>query len=406
MRLSPRQTPAALLPAVTLVAALAAPVAQAAEPPATATSAVAVERSDRAVPGQYIVTLKPGRAPGEIVRALGITPTFRYTHALNGFAADLDPLLLRTVRTHPAVKAVEENATLTVPEIAADRSGDMPGQAGRAPAATWGLDRINQRNLPLDGEFTTRGHGAGATAYILDSGIDFGHEQFGGRAAPGFDAVGDGRNGLDCHGHGTHVAGTVAGRTFGVAPQARLVAVRVVDCTGNGDTAQAIAGLDWVARNAQHPAVLNASLGEGRSQALNNATTALAAQGVLPVVSAGNEAADACTVSPASADRTVTVAASNREDQQSTFSNWGRCVTLYAPGQSIESAKLGGGSTTLSGTSMAAPHVTGAAALYTAQHPQATPAETAAHLTRTATTGALTTVHKETPNRLLFTGGL
>ncbi|WP_329172722.1 S8 family peptidase [Streptomyces sp. NBC_01477] len=396
MRLSPRQTSAALLLAVVLVAA---PAAYAVEPPA---AAVAVERSARAVPGQYIVTLKPGRAPGGLLRALGITPRFTYTDALNGFAAVLDPLVLRAVRTDPAVEAVEENSVVSVPAP----SGELPRPARRAVAATWGLDRIDQRTLPLDGRFTTRGHGAGATAYILDTGIDFAHEQFGGRAVPGFDAVGDGRNGLDCHGHGTHVAGTVAGRTYGVAPLARLVAVRVLDCTGNGDKAQTIAGLDWVARNAQRPAVLNASIGEERSTALNDAATALSDQGVLPVVSAGNDAADACTASPASADRVVTVAASDRQDEESGFSNWGPCVTLYAPGQAVESAKLGGGSITFSGTSMAAPHVAGTAALYAAEHPDATPAEVTAFLTRAATTGVLTGVHEGTPDRLLFTEGL
>ncbi|MEU3065267.1 S8 family peptidase [Streptomyces subrutilus] len=402
MHLSLRRASAALLLAFMPVTT---PAAHAAEPPA---AAVAVEHSDRAVPGQYIVTLKRGRVPGEFLRALGITPRFTYTDAVNGFAATLGPLLLRAVRTSPAVEAVEENTAISIrdaPEPAVQPEGraDRPT---RSLAATWGQDRIDQRFLPLDGEFTTHGHGTGATAYILDTGIDYGHPEFGGRAVFGFDAVGDGRNGMDCQGHGTHVAATVASTTYGVAPQASLVAVRVLDCTGNGDKAQTIAGLDWVAHNAHRPAVLNASIGEERSQALNDAATALFDKGVLPVVSAGNDAADACTASPASADRVVTVAATNRQDQESGFSNWGPCVTLHAPGQSIESARLGGGSTTLSGTSMAAPHVTGAAALYTAQHPNAEPAETAAFLKRSATVGVLTDVRKGTANLLLFTGGL
>ncbi|MFF2546132.1 S8 family serine peptidase [Kitasatospora sp. NPDC058063] len=401
MHLSLRRAPVALLLALTPVVAPAPAAAHTAQPP---TAAVAVAHSTRAVPGQYIVTLKHGRDPGELLRALGITPRFTYTDVLNGFTATLDPLLLRAVRTNPAVAAVEENATIHVPAPTDDL--DRPGPATRAPAATWGLDRIDQRKLPLDGRFTTRGHGAGATAYILDTGIDYTHPEFEGRAVPGFDAVGDGRNGLDCQGHGTHVAGTVAGRTYGVAPQADLVSVRIVDCTGNGDTAQMIAGLDWVAHHAQRPAVLNASVGEERSQALNNATTALSDLDILPVVAAGNDAVDACTVSPASADWVVTVAATNRQDQESGFSNWGPCVTLHAPGQDIQSAKLGGGSTTQSGTSMAAPHVTGAAALYVAEHPDAYSTETADFLVRSATGDVLTDVHEDTPNLLLFTDGL
>lgn len=396
MRLSLRGAAAALLLALPLNPLPAAAHTTLPVPaPVPVPVPVPVERSAGTIPGEYIVTLKQERLAGDVVRALGIIPRFTYTDALNGFAAVLDPSLLRAVRTHPAVAAVEQNTRVGVHE-----------SATRAPAATWGLDRIDQRTLPLDDTFTTRGHGAGASAYILDTGIDYAHEEFGGRAVPGFDAVDDGRNGLDCHGHGTHVAGTVAGRTYGVAPEARVVAVRVLDCTGNGDKAQTIAGLDWVARNAERPAVLNASLGEERSTAVNNAATALSDRGILPVVSAGNDAVDACTASPASAARVLTVAASGRQDQQAGFSNWGRCVSLYAPGQSVESAKLGGGATTLSGTSMSSPHVTGVAALYLAAHPDARPAAVQRFIENRATPDVLTGVHANTPNRLLFTAGL
>ncbi|MEV7422042.1 MULTISPECIES: S8 family peptidase [unclassified Streptomyces] len=398
MRLSPFRAATALLLALPLLGAPAVTHA------ATPSAPVAVGRSPHAVPGEYIVTLKPGRAAGEVLRTLRVTPRFSYTDALNGFAARLDPALLRAVRTSPAVAAVEENSRLTVHGSA--RRDGPPGRATRAPAPVWGLDRIDQRALPLDHAFTTRGHGEGVSAYVVDTGIDYTHPEFGGRAVPGFDAVGDGGNGLDCNGHGTHVAGTVGGLTYGVAPRARLVSVRVVDCTGNGDKAQYIAGLDWVARNAEGPAVVNASLGEEKSTAINDATTALSGRGVLPVVSAGNDASDACSASPASAAGVLTVAASDREDRESDFSNWGPCVSLYAPGQAITSAWPGGGSRVLNGTSMAAPHATGVAALYLAGHPAATPEAVRSFLVGRSTGNALTHVHPGTPNRLLFTAGL
>ncbi|MFC8828114.1 S8 family peptidase [Streptomyces sp. NPDC057137] len=391
MRLSLRGAAAALLLALPLTTV---PAAAHATPPVPVTVPVPVERSAGAIPDEYIVTLKRERLAGDVLRALGITPRFTYTAALNGFAAVLDPSLLRAVRTNPAVAAVEQNTRVGIHQ-------ELP-----VPATTWGLDRIDQRTLPLDNTFTTQGQGTGASAYILDTGIDYTHDEFGTRAVPGFDATDSEKYGLDCHGHGTHVAGTVAGRTYGVAPRARVVSVRVLDCTGNGDKAGTIAGLDWVARNAELPAVLNASIGEERSTAVNSAATALSDRGVLPVVSAGNDAVDACTVSPASADRVLTVAASGRQDQQASFSNWGRCVSLYAPGQAVESAKLGGGATTLSGTSMSAPHVTGVAALYLAGHPDARPAAVQRFIEDRATPDVLTGVHANTPNRLLFTAGL
>ncbi|MFF5563190.1 S8 family serine peptidase [Streptomyces sp. NPDC012623] len=391
MRLSPLRAATALLLALPL---LGVPAAHA----GTAPAPVPVGLSSHAVPGEYIVTLKPGRAADEVLRTLRVTPRFTYADALNGFAARLGPASLRAVRDAPAVAAVEENSRLTV--------HDSPGPADRAPTDVWGLDRIDQRALPLDHTFTTRGHGDGATAYIVDTGIDYSHPEFGGRAVPGFDAVDGDGNALDCNGHGTHVAGTVAGRTYGVAPQARLVSVRVVDCTGNGDKAQYIAGLDWVAHHAEGPAVVNASVGEEKSTAIDDATTALSERGILPVVSAGNDATDACTASPASAAGALAVAASDREDRAASFSNWGRCVALFAPGKAITSAWLQGGSRVLSGTSMAAPHATGVAALYLAEHPAASAEAVRGFLTGRATRNVLTDVHPGTPDRLLFTAGL
>ncbi|MGW6538585.1 S8 family peptidase [Streptomyces sp. NPDC055051] len=353
-----------------------------------------------AVPGEYIVTLDRTADATKVAEKLNLEPTFVYEKAINGFAVPLTALQLDLVRKTPGVTSVEEDAVTLAPPQPTAPAG------ARSPAASWGLDRIDQWNLPLDNDFTTTGSGAGVTAYILDTGIDYNHDEFRGRAAFGFDAMGDGRAGQDCNGHGTHVAGTVAGKTYGVARKANLVSVRVLGCDGRGAYSGMIAGLDWVARNARQPAVLNGSLGGDRSTALNNATTALRAAGVLPVIAAGNDAKDACNVSPASAEGTLTVAASNAWDEEASFSNYGRCVELYAPGQDIVSARMGGGSLTLSGTSMAAPHVAGVAALYKAEHPTATPAEVAEWIDGQSTKGVLTNVSTGTPNKLLYTGGL
>ncbi|MDX2564533.1 S8 family peptidase [Streptomyces sp. TX20-6-3] len=381
--------------------ALAVPTATAAEPFAgpEPTPAPLVTAAN-AVPGQFIVTLDKAIDAAKATEQLGLKPTFVYDKAINGFAAPLTAQQLDIVRKTPGVASVEEDAVVhTSPQLSTPA---VP----RSPAATWGLDRIDQWSLPLDSDFTTQGNGAGVTAYILDTGIDHNHDEFGGRATFGFDAMGDGRYGQDCNGHGTHVAGTVAGRTYGVARKANLVSVRVLGCDGRGSYSGMIAGFDWVAKNARQPAVLNGSLGGDRSVALNNAATALATAGVLPVIAAGNSSKDVCEVSPASAAGTVTVAASNVWDEETSFSNHGRCVDLFAPGQDVVSAKLGGGSVAMSGTSMAAPHVAGVAALYKAQYPTASPAEISQWLDGNSTKGVLNNLSTGTPNKLLYTGGL
>ncbi|MFD6230890.1 S8 family peptidase [Streptomyces sp. NPDC060232] len=396
MRLFARLTAAALIAAAP---ALAGAAAAAAPEPVRAPLLVSVA----AVPGKYIVSLDEDVDATGLAERLGLEPTFVYESAMNGFAVPLSPRQLDAVRTTPGVRSVEADAEVSAPPTPA---GPAALPAARVPAPTWGLDRVDQRTLPLDGDFTAAGDGAGVTAYILDTGIDYEHAEFEGRAEPGFDAVGDGGDGRDCEGHGTHVAGTVGGRTYGVARAVRLVSVRVLGCDGRGEYSAVVAGLDWVAENARQPAVLNVSLGGSRSDAVNRAATAVTASGTLPVVAAGNSSADACTVSPASADRVVTVAASNQADEQSGFSNRGECVEIHAPGEQIDSALLGGGSVALDGTSMAAPHVTGTAALYKAAHPAATPEEVAGRLLEESTKDLLTATGTGTPNRLLFTDGI
>jgi subtilisin family serine protease len=355
-------------------------------------------KSANAVPGQYIVSLNESADPEQMTSQLALKPLFSYTKALRGFTVPLTPVQLKTLRSTAGVASVEQDARVSMPK---------PAAAGtRVPATSWGLDRIDQRSMPLDDNFAVKGTGKGATAYILDTGIDYGHSEFEGRAALGYDAAGDGMGGADCHGHGTHVAGTVGGKTFGVAREARLVSVRVLDCEGQGTWSSILAGLDWVATHAQQPAVLNASIGGDKSVAVNDAANAVWDSGVLPVVAAGNAAVDACDTSPASAKRVLTVGASSRTDAEADFSNYGDCLAMYAPGADIVSAQLGGGSVALSGTSMASPHVTGAALLYRASHPTADPGVVADWLDDQATEDALTSLGPSSPDEFLYVGGL
>ncbi|MFV0129023.1 S8 family peptidase [Streptomyces sp. HMX112] len=396
MRLFARCASVALLLLFPLAATPAATAVPGPEPGGTGPAPLRV--TGVPVPDQYIVTLRPRATAVQVTQRLGVTPIYSYNRALRGFAARLTASQLASARALPDVAAVEQDAFVTAPP-----APDAP--SFRVPAASWGLDRIDQPYLPLNNQFHVNSAGSGASAYILDTGIEYRHAEFGGRAVFGYDAIGDGRNGQDCHGHGTHVAGTVGGANYGVARGATLVAVRVLDCQGRGSNASVIAGLDWVAQNARQPAVLNASLGGPRSQAVNDAATALSDRGVLPVVAAGNDAVDACTVSPAGASRVVTVGATDHHDRETSFSNYGRCLWIYAPGASIVSARLGGGGVTLSGTSMAAPHVTGVAALHKAGTPSATPEDVAVWLADQSVKNVLT-VSKGSPNRLLQTGGL
>ncbi|MEU0157424.1 S8 family peptidase [Streptomyces sp. NPDC006261] len=396
MRLRARWAPAALLLIAPLVGTTTPATAD------TGPERVPVERSARAVPGQYIVTLEPELSPDTVLEDLGLQALFTYGNVLHGFAVTLTATELEAVRAVPGVLAVEENAEVAVE---APRAGGL----FRAPAATWGTDRIDQRALPLDDTFTTTATGDGVKVYVVDTGIDATHAEFGDRVVKGYDAVGDGRDGQDCNGHGTHVAGTVGGSTSGVAKDASLVSVRVLNCQGRGTWAGIIAGFDWVAKDAaagSTPAVLNASLGGARSNSVDAAVEAVADAGVLPVVAAGNDDSDACAVSPAAADGVVTVGASDRQDRETSFSNWGSCLSLYAPGADIVSAKLGGGTVSLNGTSMASPHVAGVAALYKQDNPSATPAAVTRWLTDTATPDVLSGLGQGSPDLLLHTGGL
>jgi subtilisin family serine protease len=351
------------------------------------------------VPGQYIVVFRQGVTDPvglstRMVKAQGGTVRFTYTSALQGFAARLSDDAVRALEQDPLVAYVEPDREFRI---------DVT-QSMNANGDPWGLDRIDQTALPLSRTYTYTATGAGVHAYIIDTGIWTMTADFGGRANNVYDAFA--ANGEDCNGHGTHVSGTIGGATYGVAKGVSLHGVRVLSCSGVGLTSQIIAGIDWVRQNAVKPAVANMSLGGGLSTALNDATTNLWNSGVFVAVAAGNDNVDACTASPASATGAFTVAASEKTDAKASYSNWGTCVEAYAPGSAIVSDYLLGTTSSLSGTSMASPHVAGVAVLYKATFGDAPSATVSNWIISNATTGVITGNPGGTPNRLLNKGAL
>ncbi|MBF9128419.1 S8 family peptidase [Plantactinospora sp. S1510] len=383
-----------------LAGSLVAPgTAAGAEPTRRGGPAPLLAASGPAVSGSYIVVLhgKPGAAAtargGAAVSratALGGRVEHRYHSALNGFSAKLTTEQVAALRNDPDVAYIAPDQKITL-------------DTTQTPV-TWGLDRIDQRDRPLNNTYDYNRTGAGVTVYVIDSGIRASHAEFGGRVAGGFTAINDGNGTNDCHGHGTHVAGTVGSAAYGVAKGVRLVPVRVFGCSPNTSTAAVVAGVDWVTANRTGPSVANMSLGGPPQPALDAAVTNSINAGVTYIVAAGNDAVDACGQSPAYLPNVVTVAASDSGDARTWFSNFGDCVALFAPGGDILSTGIASDNAALvaSGTSMASPHVAGAAAIYLEADPTADPAEVAEWLTGTATPNVLSDV-RGSPNRLLYT---
>jgi subtilisin family serine protease len=348
------------------------------------------------IPDRYMVIFKdsvsnPSLEADKLVRANGGQLHYVYSHALHGFAATLPAKALDAIRRNPNVAYVEQDQVVT-----ADTT--------QSPA-TWGIDRIDQRSLPLSGSYSYDYDGAGVYAFIIDTGIRPTHNDFGGRVQYGYDAVGDGNGTNDCAGHGTHVAGTVGGTTYGVAKRVTLVPVRVLNCQGSGTSSGVAAGLDYVTgQTSLRPAVGNMSLGGGVSTTLDTALNNAIKSGVTIAVAAGNSTADACNYSPARVAAAITVGATTSSDAQASYSNYGTCLDLYAPGSSVTSDYYTSDSATatMSGTSMATPHVAGTAALVLSADRTAAPATVAQTILSNATPGKVTSIGAGSPNLLLY----
>ncbi len=348
------------------------------------------------IPGEYIVQFRDdetdvvGKATRLAAKHAGKI-THVYQSALKGMAISLSDAQVAALRADPSVVLVEQDQTMT---IDATQTG-----------ATWGIDRIDQRTLPLSGSYDYNADGTGVTVYIIDTGINYTHSEYNGRAVKGIDEVTTNGSAADCNGHGSHVAGTVGGTTYGVAKKVSLVAVRVLDCSGSGSTSGVIAGIDWVTAqknaNPSVPSAANMSLGGGVSSTLNAAVARSVAAGVTYAVAAGNDGGDACLHSPAAEPTAITVGATDINDGFASFSNRGSCVDINAPGVNITSAwyTSNTATNTISGTSMATPHVAGAAALYLQVVPAATPAQVDAALKANAST---TSVPSGTTNKFLY----
>ncbi|MFI0357133.1 S8 family peptidase [Actinomadura sp. 9N407] len=344
-------------------------------------------------PGRYIVTLKTGVSPATTAKRARATSVQRFGNALNGFAAKLSTSQLDTLRRDPSVAAIEQDQIV---KASTTQRSPLP----------WGLDRIDQRGKKLSKTYTYKMTGTGVNAYVIDSGLAHTHPEFGGRASIAWVGPEFNGDGWDHNGHGTHVAGTIGSKLYGVAKNVNVRGMRVLDADGYGYMSTIIAAVDWLRTNAKKPAVANLSLGGGKSTALNAAVEQLSRTGVFTSVAAGNENQNACNTSPASAGWVMAVGATTVYDNRAAFSNYGKCVDIFAPGYGVYSTWPGGGRAKISGTSMAAPHVSGAAALYLQGHKTSTFPQVQKWLNDYSTKGQIGRLPSGTANRLLYKGGL
>jgi subtilisin family serine protease len=353
---------------------------------------VLLATNGKAVASQYIVVLKDGADPRSVAAIAGVSPKYVYDAALKGFAAELNAGQLKALQHQPSVDYIEQDSEVSVNTTQAVSGGQ------------WGLDRIDQRYLPLNGAYNYTATAANVNAYLIDTGISISHPEFGGRATVAYDAIGG--NGIDCNGQATYVAGVVGSTTYGVAKSVKLRGVRVLDCNGSGSYAGVIAGVDWVRANATKPAVAVMTLGGGVNITLDTVVNNLANSGVFVVVSAGSNNADACNYSPGRAASAYTVTASDKTDTRASFANYGSCVDNYAPGVNITTTTRTNTINMISGSSMAAAHAAGVAALYLSTDPTASTATVTSWLNTNATIGVIINNPPGTTNRLLYKSNL
>ncbi|GLZ39740.1 S8 family peptidase [Actinokineospora sp. NBRC 105648] len=389
--------------ALAVLAAVTIPASANEAAPAQQPTPSGVLSADNAIPGSYIVVFKDGSS---VASATGTTATdlaqrygakvkLTYTASIRGFAGELSAEQAKRLAADPAVAYVQQDSTVTVNET--------------QPNPTWGLDRVDQRDLPLSNGYTYSTTASNVNAYIIDTGVLTTHPEFEGRAKHGYDAVDKDNDATDCNGHGTHVAGTIGSKTYGVAKKVNLFGVRVLPCSGSGPNSNVIAGIDWVAKNAAKPAVANLSLGGGADTASDDAIKRLIQAGVTVAVAAGNDNKDACNYSPARVPDAITVGATTKTDSRAlpedwnkvNGSNYGTCLDIFAPGTGVTSTWLDNGTNSISGTSMATPHVAGVAALYLAANPNATNQQVRDALVNNATSGKVTNLNGS-PNKLLY----